>query len=795
MLQLTLELVRKNRVGVKLVRDGAPVDSFTITQTDGKGWRGVAAKSGCDAQWLLGQALSLTQEQGIVTLDVREAGDTGGVPMSYLVRGLNESRETARRATGFREALAAAGDIIEWEGTERVACLDIDYHAATPPDEVWALATVERLSPRPKYAWISKGGGVHCIYEATGYLAADELAVVAGLMWLHFDRTATIEVLSHTRKPPGQVYETTAGSDLSYVARLFGRSVSDDIVAEWLEENDYAIGTAYEHSRCPAAPKEESHGSPVFVQEHGISCLKCKATGRTMGSRSPGYFPYTALCGDVPHSLLRVMVNRLCHWDHAKVVLEAKLGLRGEIARLAWKAMLHLVHGDDRRVQRAMIAGRNMIRLDCKWGNLEGRLYDRNIRNMVAALPACQDDTGMAIGETVDRFLQAIDLTDEGYPSIFAIPGISLAGRYGCASDDRITTVIPLDDLVAPRLANRRPRYVPESQRDMDAAWKAIEEVCPNIDRNYLMLLIAAKGVVETRVGLPPNIIVSGYTSAGKTTTIHLAAAITGDKCSEISWQQSIDRFKQAFWDGSQAGSYVAINELLKDAARMGSTPVQAMDVFLNVTPHSLNHKLYHGSIPLGRNPVTIVTDIQVPQELRDDQQLARRFLYVNLTKSVDWLKPCLDTQVYKVERFRLADEKYCDAANALVSFVIDRWFREPRTLVDIAADLGYSTLSEAKNFDDPRCHLKRFYEVVQRWGESTDRRWAGGWRVIKRGDETELAELWNYLCDGEGSGATWRQSRQVASQDWAKLLEREKPLFCEIRGHGSQVGIRFVEG
>lgn len=796
MLQITLKLARKNRVTVQLFRDGAPFDSFTVTQADGKGWRNVAAKAGCDAQWLLGQALSLTEEQGTVTHDIQQAADRGTDGIRFLVRGMAQPHESGKTCGDFTSAIGMAtpGDIIEWKGErQRLCCLDIDYHGTTPPDAAWSLATVERLQPRPKWYWISKGGGVHCIFEASGYLAADELAVVAGLMWLHFDRTATIELLDHTSAPPGELYTTTAGCDLSYVAKLFGRSVDEDVVAQWLEDNDYVQGASYPHDRCPLAPKEESHGSPVYVQDLGITCLHCKARGQCLGSRSPGFFPYTALCGDVPFSLLRSMVGRLTHWDHARVVLEAKLGLTGEVARLAWKAMLHLVHGDDRRVQRAMTAGRNLIRMDCKWGNLEGRLYDRNIRNMVAALPACQDDTGAPIGETVDRFLQAIDLTEEGYPSIYAIPGISLANRYGCTIDDRITTVIPLDDLANPRLASRRPRYVPERHRDMETAWGLVDEVYPGIDHNYLLLLLAAKGVVETRMGLPPNIIVSGYTSSGKTSTIQLAAAITGDKCSEIAWTQSVDRFKQAFWDGSQAGSYVAINELLKDAARLGSTPVQAMDVFLNVTPHALNHKLYHGTIPLGRNPVTVVTDIQVPQELRNDQQLSRRFIYVHLLDAINWTDSLKATQVHLPWRFRLADEKYCEAANALVSYVIDRWFKEPHTLVDIARELGYDTLSEAKNFEDPRSHLKRFYELWTKYSESTDRRWSGGWKVIRRGEETELATMWDYLCDGD-SAAQWKESRQIDSQDWTKLLERERRIHCEHRAHGSTLGIRFVE-
>jgi hypothetical protein len=485
------------------------------------------------------------------------------------------------------------------------------------------------------------------------------------------------------------------------------------------------------------------------------------------------------------------MARRFGHWEQAKIVLEDRLGLSGETARLCWQAMLHLLHGNDPRAERAMSAGRNLIRLDRRWTTKDAlATYTKDIGAIIGALPACQTDVGAVVSEQVQRFLQPIDLDEEGYPSVYPIPGVRMYSHRLPLPDEKVTMVVPNWELRSPALANRRPRYI-EAARRIGDPWGILEEAFPNIDRNYLTLLLGAKGIVESQLGMAANILVSGPSSAGKTKTVHVAAAIAGDKCSDVVWQIDTQRFRQAYHQAAEGGSYVTVNEILKDADRVGSSAIQAMDVFLNLTPDSLTHKLYVGAVPLGRNPCTVVTDISVPQIVRDDTQISRRFVYVPLTSKIDWVDSIVTSGVHTFNRLRLADERFVEAANAILSDVIDRFFSEPKTLVDIAEELGYSTLDKAKGFDDPTETLKKFYELWRLTSPSTDTRWSGSWRLIRRDDTSELADLWNILCDG---GRNWHTSRRINEQDWQLLLGLDKPTRCEVRKHGAVLGVRFVE-
>src|SRR5262249_47665480 len=152
----------------------------------------------------------------------------------------------------------------------------------------------------------------------------------------------------------------------------------------------------------------------------------------------------------------------------------------------------------------------------------------------------------------------------------------------------RLTTVAPNALLRPDAMARFRPQYVPPGRRmKLDEAWKVFETYFPGLVRNYLQLEIAAKGVAEGGVGLTPLILVTGPTASAKSATVTLAAAVCGDVCTEVVWTSSQERFRQAIKGGIDAGSFVAVHEVLKDALRAGLTPVQALDPILTLTPHS----------------------------------------------------------------------------------------------------------------------------------------------------------------------------------------------------------------
>lgn len=783
MIDVKITSPRKGRVMIEARRDGSLLFCETLTQGDMKATRRAAKALRYDVLAL--QERLLAEE----SFEIAEAAEAP--PQMFGLRRIDESRDTARYFATLDEALAASipEGVIEWTDKKACCLLDIDYHSSTPPDAAWLMAQAQRLKPRPSWVWLSRGGGLHAVYFSQAVMTADELAAVALLSFKHLDVRATGDLLTVTRTPPSEYFRLTPNGDLSEVARFLGSEVSGAQVAEYLDAAGLSVGSTYPHSECPLRPEHPSHGTPVFVSEHGLHCKSCEAGGYCYGSRKPGFFPFTALCGGGPSSVIRRMAQRFCHWEHASIVLRDRLGLEGETARLCWQAMLHLLHGDDPRVDKAMNAGRDMIRLDKRWTTRDAlATYTKDIGAIIGALPACQTQEGGVIGEQVQRFLQPIDLDEEGYPTVTPIRGIRM---YQLPIDEQISHVVPNYVLRPHSAANRRPRYVAPNARIADP-WGILEEPFPGLNREYLTLLIAAKGVAESEAGLAPNIIVAGPSSSGKTQSVHIAAAILGDKATEVSWQGDIEKFRQAYAMGAEVGSFVSVNELLKDAERTGSSAIQAMDAFLNLTPDSLTHKLYKGATPLGKNPATVVTDICVPQGLRDDKQISRRFVYVHLTKAIDWINSVVESGVHKFERLRLADERYAAAADAIVSQIIDRWFRERKTLVDIAVELGYSTLDTATTgFEDPIENLIEFYEAWKRQTPSTETRWHGGWRTIRRGDGTRLADAWDILSDG---GKNWGSSRKVSEQDWTRVLKCDKPVRCLIRLHGKTLGIKFEE-
>ena len=210
---------------------------------------------------------------------------------------------------------------------------------------------------------------------------------------------------------------------------------------------------------------------------------------------------------------------------------------------------------------------------------------------------------------------------------------------------------------------------------------------------------------------------------------------------------------------------------------------------------------MYVGPVSLGRLPAFTLTDIYCPQKVRDDVQLSRRLIYVRLPSRVDWETALTQHAGGKpIEAFRTFGQDEADAANGVLSYVIDRYFQTPRTLREIAADLGYSTLEESDDFEDPGELMKRFFELAcaapDRLNDSDRRRWKGrGWKKVQRHEETELADLWRQLADGEAEDYT--RSRRCRETDWGRLLGRPGlPVTFEVTSSShSTVAVRFKVG
>jgi hypothetical protein len=204
----------------------------------------------------------------------------------------------------------------------------------------------------PEYFWTTHGGGFRGLFFANSTLSAQERAAVFSFLWINgrwapFDAVDVkrVELKSETRHPAyvrtrdggkcSRVF-TGVGSDSRRVAKaIIGDdfSVTEEQIAEWLAAHDFVIGQRYDHSRCPIAPSDKGHDSPVVPLDRGVHCHYC------------GRFAHYVTLIEPEKRRRRRNAVKLCvggpaHWEHAKLVIEATLGESGKQAELLYRALL-----------------------------------------------------------------------------------------------------------------------------------------------------------------------------------------------------------------------------------------------------------------------------------------------------------------------------------------------------------------------------------------------------------------------------------------------------------------------
>lgn len=749
---------------------------------------------------------------------VAEAEAAAGEPVTLRGRTQPVScgRVFSAGLVGMREALAvldwpAPEPVLSWQGTEVMACADVDFHASAPPAPARLEAIAELVRPRPAAYWVTHGGGLRLVYEGKGGFDAGELAAVACLAVRAQDPLAGLEVKCSTRHPAypttdgrtcGTVHWLTQDADVDGLRAWLGRrEANDDAVQEWLAERGLELSRRYSHDCCPVEPHVAAGREPVSVRDGGVFCHACNGRGITLGHRVAGWFPYSALCGHGVSSTLRMCIDGLAHWEHAQHVLSESVGLQGAVGRLAYSAALRLRHGvEDIRVPAVFAAGRNFVRFERRWGTMLGETYTKDVRPILARLPACQwvgEDSKPAIDlERVARFDNPVDLTGYGYPALDPVWGVRIYGHNLPQRDsNKVPVVLQPRSLAHPSMESFRARYVPRDARDLseEESWRIMEELFPGVCRPAVRLLIAAKGCAEGEIGMPPMIFISGPTGSAKSSTVVLAAAICGDTNHSVVWSSNLERVRGSLLEAKESGSFVTFNEMLKDGKNAGQSLLGTMDFLLNLTPDSLSHKLYVGPVPLGGLPVCVWTDTQVPFELKQEAQLARRLTHVHLPSRVDWSSTLRSSGLGQVENVRTADLRYASACDVILSQVIDDFFSVPMTFEEVACELGFATLANSREADEGVQLLKAFFTTVCDAPELTGSdavRWKGrGWKSIRRDVETPLSELWAQLADED-----YGSSRRCGEVDWAQVCGLKHPATFETRSHGSNhTVVRFV--
>ena len=794
-----------------------------------KARKAVAVAAGVTEAWLFECVQAVKPDQtDVATFTVPEA--TAAAASGICVRPIDKPRaegtvSTKNPAEWLKNDLQAVpvDHVVEWDGFERLCCLDIDYHEIPVPDRNWLEAVVlTRLAPKP-YAWhFSRGGGLHLFYLGDDTYSADDLAAVAALRFRAIDSSAGLE-LKHVVRGPGSEHVTCNGhhdNGSTVLGAWFGAEGTDEEARDkWLDSENMALGSRYDHSRCPICPTPDAPGAkrdPVTVSEHGIYCFVCEGKGRGLGCRRPGFASWGAILGAPASGDVGVMVRRICHWGHAQYVLTEKYSMPAPLAKLAYRAALKTFHAG--KTSYNLIPGAfaeltgELTRSNNQWMNLPvSYQYTTGIDPLLGLLPVAQrwdEDKGCAKADTaaVALLQQSMDLTDWGFPNVDSVHGFKIAAQFFPNTSGRTQVAVPNPELSrkSPRYV---PRYVPRSERmSEDAAWAAIETVVPRIDRTLIKVAICAFGSAqETRAGLTPIVFVSGPSGAAKTSTITIACGIFGAKSQGCVFNADTDRFRQSMFAGAQTGPAIVMNELLKDAARSRGrlTPREALDPILNLTPDSASHAMYRGPVRFGRVPSVWVTEPKCPLTIRDETQLARRIRHHQVEGRKDeWKETLAAAQLWDMHLIRLVSDKVNDACNAIVSYVCDEFFCIPMTWDQQANALGVKTIEDDVAFEDNTTQLLDFFRLVAEAPALDGRRakiYGEGYKKIGRSggsadDDTDLVATYTYFADAAG-GPDWLKARRLEEKDWSAVLKTDSPVSLDLKNDGSCVFIRFRVG
>lgn len=711
--------------------------------------------------------------------------------------------------------------LIEWTQRDKLCCLDIDYHTVpleNRPTLEQLKNLVSSIKPQP-YCWHpSHGRGCKLYYLSTPIFTATELASVAGLQWVQNDPRSSFDLSSTTRhprfrrsrdnaenpvNPTSGCYFVYGSGDVSDLRRILNSEVDQTDIDEYLNSRGWTFGQTLPHSQCPIDPGNSSdeHKQNVYIGEGGVYCHRCY--GRGLGTSGPGFASYASLIGSNNDNRLKVMVKNFCHLEHAKIVLETMYpNVPLKVLETIYKVLMKIVHSpDDPRIRIAMTAGKGFIRSNGTWVAIDGtNVLANNIINFVRSLPATmipksgdEEDGFHTNVSTSTAFLNAVDLEEYGYPNISFLRGCKIYGQFIPYKDNEIVKIV-----IKKKFDKCKPEYVPLSKRmQPDEYWGLIESEFPGLDKNYVRLLLAAKGASEGRLAQCPFLLVTGPAGSGKSTTPAIAAGICGDTSSQPIWVPHIDRFRQSLMDASRDSGFVVVDEVFKYADRARLSATQALDPMLSLTEDSRSHVMYVGSVPFGRLPVFVLTDINIPREVESDIQLSRRFTFYRLTRQNFWTDNLVKNRIQPNE-FRLISADHKLAADCILSEVIDSYFRFPMPLTQIAAHLGIQSLEEySEDIDNTADMMKRFYEEVCKAPllEGTDAtrykpQW--GWKRIDRIHESTLSNVWGDLCDGQ-LPETWIRSRAIESADWSKIVGTPFAIQCEIRPYkGVTVYVRF---
>jgi hypothetical protein len=770
--------------------------------------------------------------------------------LTVTVRRITES--TGKQFSGepveaLRQALdceleAGAEYNIESSDAEQLAFLDVDYHAA-PNDEgrVWELQNaLDRLPVQPAAAWISHGVGLKMAFVTGGGLTAKEVAAVA--LYAGRRQFAAIggysdsEIDDHTRHPMSVRDGRTCGM-LSVCPDYTGFRIGDacrdalaeyptadeEAVDEWLADHGFEKGRRYPHVHCPIEPVDCSRNDPVVCLDAGIYCHHCKVHGR--GFRS--YDQLVAGAGgevERPTNVVKAMVRERCHWSHAKHVLTQMFGCN---AKLVYSALLKSWHlhnvpaaKDDKDnkvreakeglIRKALSERVKIVRTASGWfhDDLKTPVKDRSLNDLLTGLPTLYfvDQKGKLGVDTVRRGELNGDAEIYGYPPILPIHGVDLARQAGLIGSGCETVRVEVR-------AGRHPfRYVePHDRGDYE---QHFAKYFPGVNLDLVRLGVGALAFAQTNAGEVPMIFITGQSASAKTRHAELAAVACGVEPKVIQFQQrDTDRFKSQYCSAADVGGIAIMDEFAKNAGRAradGSDIVAALTGFRS---GMTLHRYHVGPATLAYAPPVILTDTDIPQYFREEVQIARRVIHVDLGPGIltnggyDWRQTSRQNGASGILDWRDASPDNARACDCLASDVIDRIKASGYggTFQGFAATLKFATVQNGTgDGTDPNDVYRDLFDAVcvvarQSDNEPTDPYFTGrGWAVVNLDTDTRAVRAFSAAVGEEvgdtRSTAFERYKQRLGGVQWGVILD-VPAVELKLKRHGRKVGFKFHRG
>lgn len=729
----------------------------------------------------------------------------------------------------FKEVLNTNIDtphLILWNNRDEICSVDVDYHSTKSyfddPSILFRLVT-----PSPKYCWITKSGGLRFIYFRDETTTAYEYAILAMLCIKHHDNRCSVEFKTDTWHPKsvikgkkcGEVLETTQQYDDGILSEYMGTYTTDQTkIDEYLLDKGLELGNRYPHDKCPINPSKGDKRLPINITARGIYCYVCNAEDRYYDGvrKTPGFVPYGLLLKGNYVGLVNECLVNYVHFTHAKYILKHTLNvdMKDDQLQTLYRLLLRKRHGFDNAelIEACFNPSLGFIRTDKDWRteyNEACQFADSSASLKALPITWYRDEEGKLKADPilVEKLTKSHDLSRMGYLDLHPCIGMSLYHTFNTDPNPlKVPFVYQINELANDLYKDRRPQYVEEKDRKVTPAqaYKTLEDMFPGLDMRIIKLLLCIRGMSEVTDGHANFVFIRGSTGSGKTAIVQLASAIVGDNAIDVAWMTDSDDLRRRISESKSKATFIMFNEVIKAGKKAREKQPTSLRFLLNLTPRETYHRLYYGPCQMGRLPVIILTDTDIPATLMVDGQIGRRVIYIECYGYKQWDKSLRKAGMSSFYDLRLISPDISHLCDVILSDVIDRYFlNRSLSYKEIVKELGFCYMNETEDAKRGVKMLRKFFEQWKiekpvapdyhgKWLENKGE----GWRILDlTRPENSLVEQWLDLADGIEDYDKFRSER-ITEAPWPLILEKEnKNVKCVVeRKSSSELAVLFCE-